>query len=39
MPLRLSAGRTEELEREDAAKKGIKLPPRERFADEFGGQR
>jgi hypothetical protein len=39
MPLRLSAGRTEELEREEAVKKGIKLPPRERFADEFGGQR
>jgi hypothetical protein len=39
MPLRLSAGRTEELAREDAVKKGIKLPPRERFADEFGGQR
>jgi hypothetical protein len=39
MPLRLGAGRAEELEREEAAKKGVKLPPRERFADEFGGQR
>jgi hypothetical protein len=39
MPLRLGAGRAEELEREEAVRKGIKLPPRERFADEFGGQR
>ena len=39
MPLRLAAGRAEELAREEAVRKGIKLAPRERFADEFGGQR
>jgi hypothetical protein len=39
MALRLAAGRAEELEREDAVRKGVKLPPRERFSDEFGGQR
>jgi hypothetical protein len=34
MPLRLKAGRTAELEAADAAKKGLKVAPREVFFDE-----